>query len=140
MKSYVSVLLICLAMIYSSCGNKKTTEFKTVADTLATKTPDYGMMIVAHVHVKADKTKEFAEAAKEMIENSNKEAGCRFYQLYESPYDATRFVFVEQYDNQAAVDAHFASDYFKGFGPKITDLLAEPSKIKIVSVAKEVNQ
>jgi quinol monooxygenase YgiN len=140
MKSKVLILLISIAMIYSSCGNQKTAEVAKPADSLATKTPDYKMMIVAHVHVKADKAKDFAEAAKEMIENSNKEAGCRFYQLFESPYDNTKFVFVEEYDNQAAVDAHFASDYFKGFGPKITDMLAEPNQIKIISVAKEVVQ
>jgi quinol monooxygenase YgiN len=38
------------------------------------------------------------------------------------------------------VDAHFASDYFKAFGPKMVDLVAEPGKIKIITVAKEVNQ
>ena len=141
MKVKVLVLFFVLAFIYSSCGNNKSIDVKQAADTLSkAPAPDYGMMIVAKVNVKSDKIKDFTEAAKEMIEKSNQETGCKFYQLYQDPYDNTKFVFVEQYDNQAAVDAHFAADYFKGFGPKITDLLAEPSKIKIISVAKEVNQ
>jgi quinol monooxygenase YgiN len=141
MKVKVLVLLFVLALIYSSCGNNKTTENTLAADSLLkAPAPDYGMMIVAKVSVKPDKIKDFTEAAKEMIENSNKETGCKFYQLYQDPYENTKFVFVEEYQNQAAVDAHFASDYFKGFGPKITDLITEPAKIKIVSVAKEVNQ
>ena len=98
------------------------------------------MMIVAKLKVKPEKVKAFTEAAKEMIEKSNKEAGCKSYQLYQDTYNNTSFVFVEEYKNQAAVDAHFASDYFKAFGPKIGDLVAEPAKIKIVTVAKEVNQ
>ena len=90
--------------------------------------------------VKPEKVKEFIEAAREMIEKSNKESGCSFYQLYQDPYDNTKFVFVEEYKNQAAVDAHFASDYFKGFSPKIGDLVAAPAEIKIVTVANEVIQ
>lgn len=141
MKAKVLVLFFVLALIYSSCGNKKASEVSQVADSLLkAPAPDYGMMIVAKVLVKPEKIKDFTEAAKEMIENSNKESGCKFYQLYQDPYENTKFVFVEQYVNQAAVDAHFASDYFKGFGPKIADLVTEPAQIKIISMAKEVNQ
>jgi len=141
MKVKTLVLFFALAMIFSSCGNNKPAEVSQVADSLLkAPAPDYGMMIVAKVFVKPDKIKDFVEAAKEMIEKSNLESGCSFYQLYQDPYENTKFVFVEQYDNQAAVDAHFASDYFKGFGPKVTDLVSEPSQIKVVSMAKEVNQ
>jgi quinol monooxygenase YgiN len=143
MKVKVLVLFFVLAIIFSSCGNNKPAVVSQTADTLAkaaAPAPDYGMMIVANVSVKPEKVKAFTEAAKEIIENTHKEAGCRFYQLYQDPYESTKFVFVEQYDNQAAVDAHFAADYFKAFGPKIADLVTEPAKIKIVSVAKEVNQ
>jgi len=45
------------------------------------------MMIVATVTVKPDKIKAFTEAAKEIIEKSNKEAGCKSYQLYQDSYD-----------------------------------------------------
>ena len=69
--------------------------------------------------------------------SANKEPGCKSYQLYQDPYDNNKFVFVEEYKNQAAVDAHFASDYFKAFGPKMNDLVAEPGKIKIITVDKE---
>jgi quinol monooxygenase YgiN len=139
MKVKLLVLFFVLALVLSSCGNNKPVEIKQVADSLV-KAPDYGMMIVAKVSVKPEKIKDFTEAAKEMIEKSNKESGCKFYQLYQDPYDNTKFVFVEQYVNQAAVDAHFASDYFKGFSPKIADLVTGPAQIKIVTMAKEVNQ
>ena len=72
------------------------------------KAPDYGMMIVAKLSVKPEKIKDFTEAAKVMIENSNKEPGCKSYQLYQDPYDNTKPASYE-YTNQAAVDAHFAS-------------------------------
>ena len=141
MKVKLLVLLFISALIYSSCGNKKSGQTIQVADTLI-KAPvtDYEMMIVAKLTIKPEKVKDFTEAAREMIEKSNKETGCKSYQLYQDPYDNSRFVFVEEYKNQSAVDEHFATDYFKAFGPKISDLVLEPAKIKIVSVAKEVNQ
>jgi quinol monooxygenase YgiN len=141
MKAKLLVILFSMALISSSYGSKKA-ALDSVGPTNFRQAPvdENGMMIVAKLKVKTDKVKAFTEAAKEIIEKSNKEAGCKSYQLYQDPYDNTRFVFVEEYKNQAAVDAHFASDYFKAFGPKIGDLVAEPAKIKIVTVAKEVNQ
>src|SRR5664280_705051 len=141
MKAKLLVILFSMALISSSYGSKKTAlESKDPTNFRQTPVEENGMMIVAKLKVKPEKVKAFTEAAKEIIEKSNKEAGCKSYQLYQDPYDNTRFVFVEEYKNQAAVDAHFASDYFKAFGPKVGDLVAEPGKIKIVTVAKEVNQ
>ena len=141
MKTKLLVLLFSLALISISYGSKKTGENTKIAGTFLQATDtDYGMMILANLTVKPEKVKAFTEAAKEIIEKSNKEAGCKFYQLYQDPYDNAKFVFVEEYKNQAAVDAHFASDYFKAFGPKISDMVAEPAKIKIISVAKEENK
>ena len=99
---------------------------------------DSKMMIIAKLSVKPEKAKDFTEAAKGMIENSNKESGCSFYQLFQDPYDNSKFVFVEEYKNQAAVDAHFAADYFKAFGPAIGDFILGQPEIKIITVGKEV--
>lgn len=141
MKAKLLVFVFSLALISSSYGSKKTVE-NSVITGIQKQAPaaDFGMMIVAKLTVKPEKVKAFTEAAKEIIEKSNKEPGCKSYQLYQDPYNSTKFVFVEEYKDQAAVDAHFASDYFKAFGPKIADMVAEPAKIKIISVAKEVNQ
>jgi quinol monooxygenase YgiN len=141
MKVKLFVLFCITALILSSCGNKKTSSNVPVADSLIkAPAPDYAMMITARLSVKPEKVKDFLVAAKEMVENSNKEAGCKSYQLFQDPYDNSGFIFVEEYKNQAAVEAHFGSEYFKAFGPKIGDLVQGPAKIKIISVAKEVNQ
>ena len=141
MKVKLFVLLFGLTLIFTGCGNNKSNVSTQVADTLI-KAPvtDYEMMIVARLFLKPEKIKEFTEAAKEIIEKSNKEPGCKFYQLYQDPYENTKFVFVEEYKNQAAIDAHFAADYFKAFGPKIADLVAAPAVVEVISKAKEVVQ
>lgn len=141
MKTKLLVIFFSMAVISSSFGSSKP-EGKAQGDKSIKSVPadEQGMMILAKLSVKADKVKAFTEAAKEIIEKSNKEPGCKFYQLFQDPYSNTKFVFVEEYKNQAAVDAHFASDYFKAFGPKIADLVSSPAQIKIVTVAKEVIQ
>jgi len=141
MKAKLLVLLFSMALISSSYGSKKSGEnTHGSAANITAPVDENGMMIVAKLTVRPEKIKAFTDAAKEIIEKSNKEPGCKSYQLYQDPYNTTKFIFVEEYKNQAAVDAHFASDYFKAFGPKIKDLVQDPAKIKIVTVAKEVNQ
>ncbi len=46
-----------------------------------------------------------------MTEATRREPGCRFYQAHRSTTDPRRF-FYEQYDDQAALDAHRAAPYF----------------------------
>jgi quinol monooxygenase YgiN len=139
MKIKSLILLISSAIVFANCNpNKsgemtKSTEGQTIVQDTTCK-----MAIIAKLSIKPEKIAEFTAAAKEIIELSNKEAGCNFYQLYQDPYDNTKFVFVEEYKNQAAVDSHFATEHFKAFGPKIGDLIIGPPEIKIISVAKEV--
>lgn len=133
------VMMLSLAIAAGSCGNKKTCEPINVNEKSSVEpSMDSKMMIIAKLSVKTERSKDFTEAAKEMIENSNKESGCSFYQLFQDPYDNSKFVFVEEYKNQAAVDAHFAADYFKAFGPKIGDFILGQPEIKIITVGKEV--
>ncbi len=40
------------------------------------------------------------------------EPGCRFYQAHRSPTDPRKFFLYEQYDDQAAIEAHRAAPYF----------------------------
>jgi quinol monooxygenase YgiN len=141
MKTKALVLLLSLAIFNIGYGSSKTEKIGQDKTTQQqTPSSDNGMMIIAKLTIKPEKIKDFIAVGKEMVEKSNKESGCKSYQLYQDPYSNNKFVFVEEYKNQAAVDAHFATDYFKAFGPKIKDLVAEPTKIKIISVAKEVNQ
>jgi quinol monooxygenase YgiN len=139
MKTKLFVIFFSFALLSASYGSINTDkDMKEKQNSKPSSSEEIGMMIVANVLVKPEKVKAFIEAAKEIIEKSNKEVGCKSYQLYQDPYASTKFVFVEEYKNQAAIDAHFASDYFKAFGPKIADMVQEPAKIKIISVSKEV--
>ena len=118
-----------------SCKPKAPEQTEQVAD--AVQTTEFQKMITARVFIKPGKEADFISAARMMIENSNKEPGCRGYMLYQDPYEKTNFIFVERYVNQAAIDFHFGTSYFKEFGALISDMTSNPMEIKIYDIAGE---
>lgn len=135
MKTKILILATLFLTIGFACKPKTTTEPTLPAATV--QTPDYQKMITAKVYINPGSEADFIAAAQEMITNSNKEEGCTGYMLYQDPYEKTNFIFVESYKNQAAVDAHFATPYFKGFGDKIGSMTSKPTEIKIFDIAGE---
>jgi quinol monooxygenase YgiN len=134
MKTRLVLFLAVIIGIAVSCNPKSPTVQQ--AET-SIQTPDYQKMIIARVFIKPGGEDQFILAARTIIDNSNKEEGCLGYMLYQEPYEKTNFIFVEKYKNQAAIDFHFGTDYFKEFGTKIADLTAKPTEIKIIDIAAE---
>jgi len=136
MKTNLLLSIIAISFIAFSCKPSTSEPVKTKADTLAvSKVSENKRMITANIFVKKEKLANFVEAAKGMIDSTLKESGCESYMLYQNAYEPTKLIFVETYKNQAAVDAHFASNYFKNFGPKIKDWLSAASEIKVYDIA-----
>ncbi len=48
-----------------------------------------------------------------MQEHTRREPGCRQYVGHQSTENPSQFMFYEVYDDQAALDAHWAAPYFK---------------------------
>ena len=74
-----------------------------------------------------ERVKEFM---RKMEENTRKEPGCQFYIGSQSNDNPRKFVFYEQYVDEAALAAHRAAPYFKeyvtnGFGPMIENITRE---------------
>lgn len=83
--------------------------------------------IVALVAVKPGEEDAFVAAARTCVAASRAEAGVLHYDLWREAEGERRFVFNELYVDDAAVQAHMASDHFKAFGIAARDLvLAKP--------------
>ena len=52
---------------------------------------------------------------------SRAEPGCRFYQAYRDPAEPRVFHIFEIYDDEAAVEAHGASEHFETVRPRAGD-------------------
>lgn len=53
---------------------------------------------------------------RELVAPTRAEPGCRTYEIFRSKDDPHAFLFFEQYDDEAAIDAHRASPHFERFG------------------------
>ncbi len=79
--------------------------------------------VVATIKVKAGMEKEFEAVAKELVAKVNaNEPGCTLYALHHGESPGT-YVFMERYADQAAVDAHRASEHFKTLGRKMGEYM-----------------
>jgi antibiotic biosynthesis monooxygenase family protein len=74
-----------------------------------------GIKIVALVTVKPEYTETLAAQFKELVKASRAEASNISYDLHQEIGNPNRFVFVENWKSQAAIDEHNASEHFQGF-------------------------
>jgi quinol monooxygenase YgiN len=80
--------------------------------------------VVATLKVKPGMEREFETVAKELVAKVNaNEPGCRLYALHRLDGDTPTYVFMERYVDQAAVDAHRATEYFKTLGRKMGEFM-----------------
>jgi quinol monooxygenase YgiN len=85
-------------------------------------------MIIVHVqvHVKSDRVRDFAEAARKNASNSVKEPGCARFDVVQDTDDPTRFVLVEVYRDAQAVDSHKETAHYLAWRDTVADMMAEP--------------
>jgi quinol monooxygenase YgiN len=79
--------------------------------------------VVATIKVKPGLEREFEAVAKELVAKVNaSEPGCTLYALHRAEAPGT-YVFMERYVDQAAVDAHRATEHFKALGRKMGEYM-----------------
>ena len=80
--------------------------------------------LVATIKVKPGTGAQFEAVAKELVaEVCANEPGCKLYALHHHAETPNTYVFMERYVDQAAVDAHRATDYFKALGRKMGEYM-----------------
>jgi len=71
--------------------------------------------IVATLAVQPTHRAELLAVFRNLVAKSRAEAGNLRYDLHQDMQNENRFVFVETWQDQAAVDSHNASSHFQGF-------------------------
>jgi quinol monooxygenase YgiN len=89
--------------------------------------------IVATLSIQAGKEAEFEavfnDLRSQVLAN---EAGCEMYDVYKSKADASTYVIMERYADDAALKAHGETEYFKAAGAKFGALLAGAPKLEVL--------
>ena len=84
------------------------------------------LVLIVTYMVQVGKEEHARDYVRRMQEHTRKEPGCRFYVGQESIENPGKFCFYEQYDDQAALDAHRAAPYFAEFVTHGLSTIIEP--------------
>ena len=88
--------------------------------------------VVATLKIKEGKGTEFETVANQLVEKVNaNEEGVIYYDLYKQ--DDTTYLFLEKYKDQAALDIHRKTDYYKSLGAQLGAFMAGAPDIKILA-------
>lgn len=89
------------------------------------------IVLTAYVTLKFECVAAALEACRIVRGHSVLEPGCDRYDFFQSPDDATKVVFVEEWASKAALDTHFEQAAFKEFFATMGDLMVAPPELKI---------
>ena len=81
--------------------------------------------IVSRRIIRPDCIERFQSLARELARASQKEPGCLGYTLNQSREDPCLHAFIECWADQAALDAHGASEHFRRIVPQFAALTEE---------------
>lgn len=96
------------------------------------------LVIAGKVKVKPETRAEAAQAALKMAKATQGEAGCKSYGFYADLEDPNTFLIFEQWENEAALMAHFQSPHMAEFNSLIPRFLAAPPSIDRYDVSAVV--
>lgn len=86
--------------------------------------------VVARIVALPTKVEEVKSILCGIIEPTRKESGCIQYELQQNHQDPTDFVFVEEWESDALLDAHLASALLEATGSKLDGLLTVSPDIR----------
>lgn len=87
------------------------------------------LVSLAVLKAKPGKQQELKEGLLSLIEPTRAEPGNLDYVLFEMRDEPGTFYMREAFKDQAALDAHFATPYFKAFAATADELLSEPLQL-----------
>jgi Uncharacterized conserved protein len=86
--------------------------------------------IIAEFFVKPNSTDEAIKLAKELVAETQKEVGCIAYNLFADNENDAHVVIIEEWQSQAALDAHSASEHFVQLVPAIAALCEKAPSVR----------
>ena len=92
--------------------------------------------VVATLMVKPETRAEFIAAATACIKETRKEKGNIAYDLHESVTDPSKMVFVEQWEDAAALVPHRGAEHMKAFGRVVVKCVKAPPVIEVITPEK----
>ncbi|HMM03023.1 MAG: putative quinol monooxygenase [Dysgonomonas sp.] len=134
MRKIVFTVLFGLLCIVSCSKKAETAQddtiiIKTGMDT-EERTGDE-LKIAAIMTVKPEAIKDMLPIFQAVVQGSQEEDGCIFYNVHQDINDSTRFIILEEWESQAAIDLHGKTDHFKTYQEASKNLIEKKEVIKM---------
>lgn len=96
------------------------------------------LVVLVHIHVKADRVDAFQAACVENARNSLQEPGVARFDVMRQQDDPTNFTLVEIYRSPEAPAAHKQTAHYKKWAETVADMMAAPRySVKYANVFPE---
>lgn len=88
------------------------------------------LRVIAKVKARPSKVNELLSVLTSLVEPTRKEPGCISYKLLQNNEDPTDFALIEEWQNNAALQSHFATKHFKDGLVELPNLVAAEPDIQ----------
>lgn len=95
-------------------------------------------ILIGDIHALAGRSHELAAELGELARHARATPGCAAYLFTELPDDAGHYVLAQEWDDEASLQAHYASPAYARYRQRVGDLLARPSELRLHRVASTV--
>ena len=96
------------------------------------------LKVIAQDFIKPEHLETVRPWYAELVEKTRQEADCIAYDLFVDQKDPGHFVFIEQWPNQAALDAHCQSEHFRRLVPQINRYQARDCIVVLMDAFTDV--
>ena len=93
------------------------------------------IVVVGRVRTDAQRREQLIEIGQRVARASRVEPGCLAYSMYEDTEVENSFVFVEEWQDDAALQSHFATAHIAEFMGSIRDAIVAPPEVSFHEVA-----
>ncbi len=87
------------------------------------------VIVVANVYGRSDQIGNILSILRKVTEATRTEPGCIKYDLHQDLSDETHFTFIEQWENEEALQLHFQTEHFKQASEDIKTVITKPVEI-----------
>jgi len=94
------------------------------------------LRVIARVKARPGKANELLSVLSSLVEPTRKEPGCLSYELLQNNEDPTDLTLIEEWQNNTALESHFATKHFKDALTKLPNLVAAEPDIRRYHVVR----
>jgi len=94
------------------------------------------ILVIGSVVAQPGRLAEALALSRDHVLRSRAEPGCVSHAVHLDPENAQRLVFVEQWADQAALEAHFRVPESRAFAKALAALASEPSTLAVYEATK----